>query len=122
MFAGEVDNFRVADEPGRIGNATLSVGKLPDGRELAVCGRCRWNGEVFLVGGWNDMGWPAGVPLMLCVAPALAGALYVARPTARVLVTTKALSIAILSAGLGGTVFGVITLLQIIADRSPPRQ
>jgi hypothetical protein len=35
------------------------------------------------------------------------------------LATTKALSLATLAAGLGGSVLGVITLLQIMADRYP---
>ena len=67
---------------------------------------------------WNDMGWPARIPLLLCLAPVVAGALYAARPSARRLAVTKALSIATLTAGIGGTVFGVISLLQIMGQRS----
>lgn len=66
---------------------------------------------------WNDMGWPARIPLLLCLAPVVAGILYAARPTARRLAVTKALSLATLAAGIGGIVFGVITLLQIMGQR-----
>jgi len=66
---------------------------------------------------WNDMGWPARIPLLLCLAPVVAGILYAARPTARRLAVTKALSLATLAAGIGGSVFGVITLLQIMGQR-----
>jgi hypothetical protein len=67
---------------------------------------------------WNDMGWPARIPLLLCLAPVLAGILYAARPTPRRLAVTIALSIAALTAGIGGTVFGVMSLLQNIGRRS----
>jgi hypothetical protein len=67
---------------------------------------------------WNDMGWPARIPLLLCLAPVVAGILYAARPTARRLAVTKALSLATLAAGIGGSIFGVITLLQIMGQRS----
>ena len=66
---------------------------------------------------WDDMGWPARIPMLLCLAPVVASILYAVRPTARRLAVTKALSLATLAAGIGGTVFGVITLLQIMGHR-----
>jgi hypothetical protein len=65
---------------------------------------------------WNDMGWPARIPLLLCLAPLLAGALYAARPSARRLAIVKALSLAILAAGIGATTFGIISLLQVMGQ------
>ncbi len=67
---------------------------------------------------WNDMGWPARIPLLLCLAPVVTGILYAARPTARRLAVTRALSLAALAAGIGGSVVGVISLLQIVGQQS----
>jgi uncharacterized protein YjeT (DUF2065 family) len=74
--------------------------------------------EELVMEAWNDMGWPARIPLLLCLVPVVAGILYAARPTARRLAVTKALSLATLAAGIGGSVFGVISLLQLMGRRS----
>ncbi len=63
------------------------------------------------------MGWPARIPLLLCLAPVLAAALYAARPRHRRFPVVKALSLASLAAGTGATVFGFLSLLRTIGQR-----
>ena len=66
---------------------------------------------------WSDMGWPARIALVLCLAPLVAAAMYAVRPTTRRLALTRALSLAALAAGVGATVFGIASLLQTIGHR-----
>jgi hypothetical protein len=66
---------------------------------------------------WNDMGWPARITLLLCLAPLVAAVWYAIRPTARRLALTKAFSVAALYAGLGATAFGMAALLRTIGNQ-----